>query len=119
MYATVLTMASAIVATAQGRCVRSIRMAPLSDSTRLRGERRTHPTEEFVRLHAMRRIVRAGVYATRLGQIGAYGARSRLLLYHGHLAPRVHRIVLHHRERMHVDIAVRAVLRAQAAPDAP
>ena len=58
------------------------------------GQRRAHPAEKFVRFHAMRGVVRAGIHATGLGKIGAQIAGSGFLLDHGHLAARVHRIVL-------------------------
>src|ERR1700733_6536087 len=110
-------IASATVAITQGRCVRSIRI--LSGSPGFGGERRPHPAEEFVRLHAMRRVVRAGIHAAGLGQVRTQIARSRLLLYDGYLPPNVHRIIFEYRERMHIDISIRAVFLAQAASDAP
>jgi hypothetical protein len=67
----------------------------------------------------MRRIMRARIHATRLLQVRAKVARRRLLLYHCLLSSQVFQVFHHHVERMQVDVPVRAIPRAQAAPDAP
>ena len=75
--------------------------------------------EKLIRIHAMRRIVRAGVHAAWLGVIGAEIAGSRFLLgHHGSFARRVGIIDVHF-ERVQRDVAIGAVLRAQSAADAP
>src|SRR5437867_3701263 len=90
----------------------------------------THPTTPSHRLpllafdrpkqlppgHAMGGVVRAGVHAARLAvQLAAQVAAGRLLLHDGHLAPGVGRVGPIFLERMHVDVAVRTVLRTLAA----
>ena len=46
-------------------------------------------------------------------------ARSRFLLHHRFFPPRVLRVFRHHFKRMQIDVSVRAISRAQSAPDAP
>src|SRR5713101_1478433 len=75
--------------------------------------------KKLARVHTVRRIVRAGVYATRLLQMGAEIAGSRFLLHGCLLAPGMFRIIGHHFEGMQIDIAVGAIARAEAAADAP
>ncbi len=67
----------------------------------------------------MRGVVRAGVNATRFFQVRAEVAGSCFLLDDGFFASGARGIVNHHFERMQIDVAVRTILRAKAAPDAP
>src|SRR5579884_1704435 len=78
-----------------------------------------HLREKYARIHAMRRIVRARINATRLLQMRAQIAGGCFLLHYGLLPPRLFRILRHHLKRMQVDVAVRAIPRAQPAPDTP
>jgi hypothetical protein len=97
--------------------------APLAISFRVsrisRGRCADERAEKVARLDAMRRVVRAGINATRLGVIGAEIARRGFLADHGALAAGMIGIVGLHRERMQIDVSVRAILRAKAAADAP
>ena len=65
----------------------------------------------------MRRVMGTGVHATGFCMLRAQVAGCRLILGDHDLAPR--EIFGGHRERMHADIPVRAILRAQPAADAP
>ena len=67
----------------------------------------------------MRGVVRARVNATRFRMIGAEIAGSGFLPYHRHLAPRCSGIIGFDGKRVQINVAVRAVFRAQAAADAP
>src|ERR1019366_2353093 len=73
--------------------------------------------EKHVGLHAMRRVMRAGVYAAGLGLIAAEVAGRGLLLRH--LGALAGRSGLRHLERMDRDVAVRTIIGAQAAADTP
>src|SRR5229473_2641777 len=75
--------------------------------------------EESSRIHAMRCVVRACVYATRLFQVRTEVAGGRLLLDDGFFAAGVLGIVREHFEGMQVDVAVGAIARTEAAADAP
>src|SRR5215471_3255396 len=75
--------------------------------------------EEFPRVHAMRRVVRAGIHAAWLFQMRAKIAGSRFLLDHRFLAPGMLGIVDHHCKRVQVYVAVRAVPSAQPAAYTP
>src|SRR5204863_326546 len=74
---------------------------------------------EFRWIHTMGSIVRTRVYATGLGVIMAEITRCCLDARAGNFPSRMRGIVEFHRERMEVDIAVRAVVGAEAASDAP
>src|SRR5690349_1595397 len=107
-YAT-YTMSAARNATtvpvSHGRCVRSMRMALLRNG--LAGD---HVFEKLIRIHAMRRIVRAGVNAAGFGVVCAEIARCCLLFgYHGSLTRRIGTIDVH-LERVQRDVAIGAVL---------
>src|SRR5713226_4567667 len=67
----------------------------------------------------MRGVVGTGVDATWFFQVRAEIARSSLLLDGRFLAAGALRIVNHHFERMQIDVAVGAILGAEAAADAP
>src|SRR5258708_28108333 len=75
--------------------------------------------EEFSRIDAMRRVVRARVDAARFFQVRAEIAGGRFLLDDGFFSAGVLGIVSEHFEWMQVDVAVGAIARAEAAPDAP
>src|SRR5215813_3184829 len=111
----VLTAKITSEAVAQPRCVGSILMRLHSPRAALAQDL----AEEFPRVHAMRRVVRAGIHAARLLQMRAKVTGSRLLLDHRFFAPGVLGIVAHHGKRVQVDVAVRAVPRAQPAAYAP
>src|SRR5205814_5707578 len=85
----------------------SIRRLSLGDSEELQG------------LDAMQRIVRARVHAGRLGVVTAEVAGGGLLAHHRLAHPRLLGILGVHHERMEVDVAVRALVGAQATADAP
>src|SRR6202162_3363523 len=70
-------------------------------------------------IDAMSCVVRACVNTTGLGQIGAQVAGSGFLFYDCLGAAGTIGIFIQYLERMQIDIAVRAVARAQAAADAP
>src|SRR5229473_423033 len=78
-----------------------------------------HVGKKRARVDAMRGVVRAGVDAARFFQVRAEIARSRFLLDRRLLVPGSLRIVDHHFEGVQIDVAVRTVLRAEAAADAP
>src|SRR5580658_6461816 len=77
-----ITTTRAVIA--QGRCVRSIRMnlCGVGHSARRCGRRGgfQYLLEKLVGIHAMRRVVRAGIYAAGLGMIAAEVAGGSLLL---------------------------------------
>src|SRR5271166_4752679 len=100
---------------AQPRCVWSILMRVRSPGVALS----ENLSKEFARIHAMRGVVRTRIHAARLSQVRAQIAGGSLLFDRGFLAARVFGIVGHHFKRMQVDVAVGAVARAEAAPDAP
>jgi hypothetical protein len=77
------------------------------------------PGKEFSRIHAMRRIVRTGIDATRLGILGTQIARSSFLLHHRLFVAGRCRIFRHHVKRMNVDISIGAILGAQPTSNAP
>src|SRR5436190_24282920 len=93
----------------QGRCVRSMRIwAP-----------RNQMPEEFIRIHAVRGIMRTGIDTARLGVFGAKIAGRGLLLGHDRaLACRIGILDIDF-ERMQRDVAIGAVLRAKPAADTP
>src|SRR5580693_5477109 len=76
-------------------------------------------SKEFSRFHPVSRVVRTSVNAAWLRKVGTKVARSRLLFDHGFLIPLHVGQIRRHVEWMHVDIAVWAIFRAQAAADAP
>src|SRR6185437_2463961 len=76
-------------------------------------------TKEFARINAMGRVVRARVNAAWFRMLRAEIARSGFLFHDGAGAPRRIRIGDLHGKRVHVDIAVGTILRAQTATDAP
>src|ERR1700733_10367224 len=93
------------LAISHGRWVRSIRMSRLFLRLQQVGE-------ECLRLHAMRRVVRTRIHATRFRQIVAQIAGGRLAP-RGGVSPRlVHKF-------LHIDVAVRTVRGAQPAAHAP
>ena len=67
----------------------------------------------------MRRIMRAGIDAARLGMFRAEIAGRGFFLHHGFFLPGVLVILGLGGEGMHVDVPVRAIFRAQPAADAP
>src|SRR5258708_40246776 len=67
----------------------------------------------------MRGVVRAGVDAAWFFQVRAEVAGSCFLLDGGFLAAGAFGIIHHHFERVQINIAVRTILRAEAATDAP
>src|SRR5579883_197119 len=75
--------------------------------------------EELTWLYAMGGVMRAGVDAARLLQMGAQIARGRFLFNGSFFASRMIRILGHDFEGMQVDVAVRTIARAEAAADAP
>src|SRR5258707_1063497 len=75
--------------------------------------------EEFSRIDAMRCVVRARVDAARFFQVRAEIAGGCFLLDDGFFPAGVLGIVREHLERVQVDVAVGAIARAEAAPDAP
>ena len=84
-----------------------------------RGALAEHVGEKCARVNAVRGIVRAGVDAAWFFQVRAEIARSSFLLDHRLLAASSFRIVNHHFEWVQIDVAVRTILRAEAAADAP
>src|SRR6202040_2095038 len=76
-------------------------------------------SKEFSRLHSVSRVVRTSVDAAWLRKVGTKIARRRLLLHHGLLPGLRVGQIRRYVERMHVDIAVRAIFSAEAAADAP
>src|SRR5260370_19346276 len=84
-----------------------------------RGALAKHVGEKCPWIDAVRGVVRASVHAAWFFQVRAEIARSSFLLDGGFLTPGPLWIVDHHVERMQIDIAVRAILRAQAAANAP
>src|SRR3974390_3186202 len=102
-------------ARAQPRCVGAILMRwcshPASFAENLSKERAW--------VHAMCRVVRAGIDATRLFQVRAKIAGRGFLFDDGFLPPHLLGIVGHHFEGMKVDVAVGTITRAKAAADAP
>src|SRR5260370_2878774 len=84
-----------------------------------RGTLAEHLGEKGARVHTVCGVVGAGINTTGLFQVRAQIARSRFLLDDSFFEPGSFRIVDHHFERMQMDIAVGAILRAKAAPDAP
>src|SRR5262249_42067236 len=85
------------------------------------GQAPFHHVDQLLAARAVGGVVRAGVDAARLAvQLAALVARRRLLLDHRHHAARLLVLdLLLGRERVHVDVAVRTVLGALAAADAP
>src|SRR5580698_4902023 len=102
------TKTNAVIA--QGRCVRSMRMKLWAAGHSAVGGGVQILFEKLVGVHAMRRVVRAGVYATGLGVIAAEVAGGRFLLRD--LGALARRSGLRHLERMNRDVAVRAVVGA-------
>src|SRR5450755_2721330 len=81
-------------------------------SPRLRKRIRSQPLEEFVGFYAMRRVVRAGIHTTRLGQIGTQIARCGLIADFGFA-------LIGAWNRVHIDVPVWAVFCAQATTYTP
>jgi hypothetical protein len=75
--------------------------------------------KKFQRVHAMRRIVRASIHATRFLVAQAKIARSSFHLHAGDPSSRIRGIVQLNRERMHIDVPVRTIVGALAATNAP
>jgi hypothetical protein len=76
-------------------------------------------SKEFSRFHSVSRVVRTSINAAWLRKVGTKIARRRLLLDHRFLpALRIGQI-RGYVETMHVDIAVGAILSAEAAANAP
>src|ERR1700686_2798525 len=84
-----------------------------------RGARAEHVGEKCAGIDTVRGVVRTGVNATRFFQVRAEIARSSFLLDRRLLAASSLRIVNHHFEGVQIDVAVRTILRAEAAADAP
>ena len=63
--------------------------------------------------------MRTSIDATWLLVFSAQIARGGFLFHHGFFSPWVFRIIRHHLKRMEVDIAIRAILRAESAAHAP
>src|SRR5260370_5740330 len=84
-----------------------------------RGALAEHIGEKCARVESVSGIVRASVDAAWFFQMRAEIARSSFLLDGRLLAPGPLRIVNHHFEWMQIDVAVGAILRAEAAADAP
>jgi hypothetical protein len=78
-----------------------------------------HVGEKRSRIDPMRGVVRAGVDAAWFFQVRAQIARSCFLFNDCFFASGALGIVNHHFEWMQIDVAVRTILRAEAAPDAP
>src|SRR5580698_6652361 len=76
-------------------------------------------SKEFSRFHSVSRVVRTSVHAAWLRKVGTKVARSRLLLDHRFFLALCVGQIRRYVERMHVDIAVWTIFRAQAAADAP
>src|SRR2546421_12035987 len=84
-----------------------------------RGDLAEHFGEKCARIDAVRGVVRTGVNAAWFFQVRAEVTRSSFLLDRRLLAAGSLRIVNHHFERMQIDVAVRTILGAEAAADAP
>ena len=84
-----------------------------------RGSLAEHIGKKCARVDAVRGIVRTSVDAAWFFQMRAEIARSSFLLDHRLLAASSFRIVNHHFEWVQIDVAVRTILRAEAAADAP
>ena len=80
---------------------------------------RNHVPKEFVGIHPMSSIMRTGVDAAWLGVLGTKIARGGLLLGDYCAFPRRVGILGIHFEGVQRYVAIRAVLRAQSAADAP
>src|SRR5713226_3418432 len=90
-----------------------------SDPFSFRGALAEHVGEKCARIDAMRGIVRTGVNATRFFQVRAEIARSSFLLDRHFFSAGPLRIGNHHFKWMQIDVAVRTILCAEAAADAP
>src|ERR1700747_2499637 len=78
-----------------------------------------HVREKYARVNAMRGVVWARVDAAWLFQVRAEIAGSCFLLDDGFFAAGALGVLDHHFERMQINVAVRTILRAKAAADAP
>src|SRR5467141_187627 len=78
-----------------------------------------HIGEKRARVNAMRGVVRTSINAAWFFQVRAEIARSRFLLDRCFLVSGPPRFVNHHFEWVQINIAVRAILRAKAAANAP
>src|SRR5580704_12179566 len=76
-------------------------------------------SKEFSRFHSVSRVVRTSVHAAWLRKIGTKVARRRFLLDRGFFLALLVGQIRRYVERVHVDIAVRAIFSAEAAADAP
>src|SRR5580692_8867356 len=76
-------------------------------------------SKEFSRFHSVSRVVRTSVHAAWLRKIGTKVARRRLLLDRGFFLALFVGQIRRYVERVHVDIAVRAIFSAETAADAP
>src|SRR5580700_4752213 len=81
------------------------------------GSRIQHVPEKFIGIHAMRRVMRAGVYATRFSVVGAQIAGRSLIP--DNFSPAAGPIALGNAEWVKSDVAVRAIAGAQAATNTP
>ena len=75
--------------------------------------------KEIARLDAMRRVVRARVNTTGFRMFGAKIAGRGFFLHDSLFLPGMLVVLSLRRERMHIDVPVRAIFRAEAAADAP
>src|SRR5512138_570982 len=119
----VLIASATSVPTNQGRWLRSISTsgAPLQEFLSLLGRvLHLHQVrEELARIYAMRRVVRTRVHTVRLVILGTQVAGGGLGFDFGDLASQAGGVLGGDIERLHVDVAVGAVVGAQAAADAP
>src|SRR5579859_4902838 len=76
-------------------------------------------SEEVAGLHPMRGVMGTGIDTAGFGMILAKVAGGRLFLHHGFFLAGMLVVIGLGRKGMQVDIAVRAIFRAQAAADAP
>src|SRR5450432_3069750 len=104
-------------AMAQWRWLASMRIR--QGSLSIAGRLANRVGEKCFGIDAMSGVVRTGVDATGLFQIGAQIARGGFLFHDGFAAAGMVRVFVHDLERMQIDIAVGAISRAQAATDTP
>src|SRR5712664_3560876 len=84
-----------------------------------RGALAEHVCEKGARIDAVCGVVRTGVDAAWFFQVRAEIARRCFLLACRFFSAGSLRIINHHFERMQIDVAVRTILGAKAAADAP
>ena len=77
------------------------------------------PSKKLRRIDPVRGVVRASINTTWLGVVMAQIAGCRLQTGARDFPPRMRRIVQFDRERVKVDIAVGAIVRAQSTTNAP